>query len=296
MNNQYNGVNLNKGDQPGQNQQGYNYSQPGQNQQGYNYSQPGQNQQGNNYGQPGQNQQGYNYSQPGQNPQGNNYGQPGQNPQGYNNVPPKAPAGPNVLTFALDYIKGFFSADPMAVLDKAVNEKQHVWSILGGGSVLLVTLAAFGVLRNSVMLVLAMIPGYSYFGYGVDLTAIKVKFFFLSLLVIVGFFFASSGLTALFLSLQKQKADFFQSMNMMAVASLPLAVCGAAAFLISFIYVPLSLLLLIAGVIFKCIMLSEGLKKAVVSGKSSAWYVFGLMGANIVAFSLIAVIMSKMMF
>ena len=156
MNNQYNGVNLNKDDQsegnqwgsgydqPNQNQQGYTYGQPNQNQQGYNYGQPNQNQQGYSYGQSGQNQQGYSYGQSGQNQQGYSYGQPGQNQQGYNygqsNSPyaaPKAPAGPNLFTFALDYIKQFFSSDPAAVLDKAIQEKQHIWSILGSGSILM---------------------------------------------------------------------------------------------------------------------------------------------------------------
>ena len=259
MNNQYNGVNLNKGDQPGQNQQGYNYGQPGQNQQGYNYSQPGQ------------------------------------NPQGYNNVPPKAPAGPNVLTFALDYIKGFFSADPMAVLDKAVNEKQHVWSILGGGSVLLVTLAVFGILRNSILSILALFSGYSFFGYDVDLTGLKAKVFFFVLLTVAAFFFASAGINTLFFYAQKQKADYIQNMNILSAANLPLAVCGAAAFLISFIYNPVAVLLLVAGVIFRYIMLFEALKKASASTKINMWYVFGLVGANVVALSLIAYLLGKIM-
>ena len=228
--------------------------------------------------------------------QGYNYGMPYAAPQ----QAPKTAAGPNIFTYALEYIKAFFSADPTKALDKAAAEKQHVWSILGSGSVLLTTLGLFSIMLNSISSILGMIPGYSYFSYGMgmnaDLTAIKVKLFFYTLLVIAVFFFASAGLNTLFFSVQNKKTDYIQNMNILSVCMLPIAVCGCAAFIFGFVYIPVSLILLLLGLIFKYIMLCDGIKKAAAFDKNPIWYVFGLVTANIVAFGLIAFILSKMIF
>ena len=235
--------------------------------------------------------------QPNQQPQqGYNYGMPYAAPQ----QAPKTAAGPNIFTYALEYIKAFFSADPTKALDKAAAEKQHVWSILGSGSVLLTTLGLFSIMLNSISSILVLIPGYSYFSYGMgmnaDLTAIKVKLFFYTLLVIAVFFFASAGLDTLFFSVQNKKTDYIQNMNILSVCMLPIAVCGCAAFIFGFVYIPVSLILLLSGLIFKYIMLCDGIKKAAAFDKNPIWYVFGLVTANIVAFGLIAFILSKMIF
>ena len=61
--------------------------------------------------------------QPQPQPQEYNYSQPRARRKSYR----KASAGANIFTYALDYIRMFFSPDPTDVLDKAVKEKQPVW-------------------------------------------------------------------------------------------------------------------------------------------------------------------------
>ena len=266
------------------NPQGYGYGQP--NQQGYGYGQPDQNQQGYGYGQP--NQQGYGYGQPNQ--QGYGYGQPNA---------PMAPARPSIFTAVLDYIKAFFSADPSAALDKAVNEKQHIWSIFGTGSVLLITFGIFGILLNCVNAIVEAISQIAYMGmlmgstYTQQIDDAKPGLFFEPLVIVALFFFASAGLDMLFFMIQKKNVGFIQNLNILSVAMLPLALCGALAFIISFIYIPLALLVLIAGIFFKYVMLYDGLKKAAAYEKNPTWYVFGLIFANMVSLILIVYVFVK---
>ena len=222
---------------------------------------------------------------------------------------------PNILTDALAYIKAFFSADPMTVLDKAANEKQHIWSILGSGSILLVTLGIFGVILNIINkiydMVYGLIAGHSgipFVGASIvnalggtadiesEINDVKVKIFFFVLLVTAAFYFAAAGLNTLFFTLQKKKAGYVQNMNLLSAAMMPLAVCGGAAFIFSFIYIPLSAVLLVTGLMCKYIMLYDGLKKTADFDSKSIWYVFGLIAANIVSFGLITYILINFMF
>ena len=98
---------------------------------------------------------------------------------------------------------------------------------------------------------------------GIDsqLSDLKVKLFIYSLLVVIAFFFASAGLNTLFFYIQKKKVSYIQNMNILSAAMLPLAVCGASAMIMSFIYLPIPLFLFTIGIMFKYIMLYEGLKK-----------------------------------
>ena len=231
--------------------------------------------------------------------QGYNYGQSGYPQQSYQQVARKAPSGPNLFTYALDYVKAFFSADPTTALDKAVNEKHHVWSILGAGSVLLITFGVFGILLNCVNAVVEAISGIPFAGvamgsYTEQINDAKVGLFFEPLVIILVFFFASAGLGMLFFKLQKKNVSYIQNLNLLSVAMLPLAVCGGAAFIISFIYIPLALLLLFSGVFFKYIMLYDGLKKIVAFEKNPIWYVFGLVFTNMVSLMLVIYIFAKM--
>ena len=278
--------------------------------------------QGFNYGQPTQpaapqQPQGFNYNQSTQpnapqQPQGFNYSQPTQpypfRQQGYQQPFYKTSSASVFFTGVLDYLKSFFSPDPSKALDKAIGEKKPVWSVLGSGSVLLVTLGVFGILLNCINKVYDLIndalSGIPFLGgalgssLGMDAEFNKIKGtgFLYILLLSIGFFFASAGLNTLFFTLQKKKAGYVQNLNILSVAMLPLAACGAVGFLLSFIYVPISLLLLTAGVMFKYIMLYDGLKKTADFDQNPLWYVFGLIGANIVAFGLIAYILGQFIF
>ncbi len=285
-------------------------------QQEYQYGQSGSQQQGYQYGKSEFPQQGYDNGQPYFQQQGYNYAQPNLQQQGYPQPVPKAPAGPNIFTFTFEYLKAFFSDNPATVLDRAATDKHHVWSILGSASVLLITLGIFCVMRNSINKIYDMInemvsnfvSGIPFLGnslsssvgesLGIDsqLSDLKVKLFIYSLLVVIAFFFASAGLNTLFFYIQKKKVSYIQNMNILSAAMLPLAVCGASAMIMSFIYLPIPLFLFTIGIMFKYIMLYEGLKKVAAFEKNPLWYVFGLIAVNVVSFALIAYILGKIMF
>lgn len=216
------------------------------------------------------------------------------------NPAPAAPAGPTIFTYALDYIKVFFSSKAFSVMDNISKARMHIWGVLAPLGVLLATLGVFGIINSVISSIMGMLGGYSSL---LSLSGASVpgmssgdnfKIFLYTFLIIAIFFFASAGINTVFFTLQGKKVSYVTNMNILSAAMLPLALCGAVGFVGSYIHIIVGLVMLFAGVIFKYVMLYYGLQKAADFRRSPFWFFVGDVIANMAAFLLIAYIFIKM--
>ena len=190
----------------------------------------------------------------------------------------KAP-NPMITNF-VDVIKNFW-ANPVAAIGKAAKSVTHEWVLLALIGIIAYALgtAVVGVeLANYLLGALSAIVGeiFPFFGiFGVGL-----------LVGAAAYFATAAGLWILVSMVFKKQATFIQSLNMTAVAALPLAAIHILNMLFGLIYAPITFALFIVALIMSVVLLYTGTQKFDKLDKSP-FYGFSIVLAIVVIVSML---------
>lgn len=230
-----------------------------------------------------------------------------QPPQGYVPQPPPgyAPAGyppvnqrpvrtqPLLISVCWDYIKAFFSKDPMNCVRNAAQCSRPIWTILGLGGMLLVALGVFaatgfklyksdsargmGRFLSTVRTFLVGREEGNYinvsklFGSLHRLLYNGAAIYFLGLAVLLIIFFLNSATLRMVFAVGKQRVTMNQVFNLQAASLLPVIAASLAACILAFISPLLSITVMIIGAIIATIQQYFGIQKAASFGSSPLW-------------------------
>lgn len=190
-----------------------------------------------------------------------NYAQNAEYPQQKANIKFTMPL---LITDCLDCIKDFFTKEPMISVEKVINGRKYLWTILAGLNVLAASLCVAGITGNGFnQLIEKLFGSYAFmmsiveeYGFGQ-----MMLLFFVSLISFAVMFFASSACEYVFLLSVQKKTAFGDVLQITSISYFPMTIACAAAFVFSFFLLPMSAVLLIAGFIASFMLLNESAKK-----------------------------------
>lgn len=218
------------------------------------------------------------------------------------------PSAPTIFSYALDYVRVFFSRTPFAAIENIVKTNDNIWIVIGSIVVVLISIGLFGVCSQNIydsnftaiILYLFYVAFYDVSDLDAAFSSANItwvndefKLFMFLLLTVLLQFFASAGIVYLVVSVNRKKVNFVRTLNMVSISLLPLALAGVIAFVAAYVNILAACIVLLTGLILVYIQLYYGMQKAIKFNKSPFWSFAFLIIADIVSFFLIAMIIYK---
>lgn len=178
----------------------------------------------------------------------------------------RAVAASSYWAVLFDYIRMFFSARPMMIMDNSINTNRMLWPVIVGLAAILAPL-------NIVI--------------GFNVGTPKALYYIMFLIAVNAQFFASAGLLRAFMRSAQEKPRFAALLNATSLALLPLVLTSVVGAVFAFFLPVVTFALMLLGLCFSSIMLYYGMQRVAKYTKSPFWSFFLLMAVDMTVFAAI---------
>lgn len=188
----------------------------------------------------------------------------------------------------LDCAKTFFSPDPFQATERVIKGDNYVWAVFALLHVFFASLCTAAMTGNGFnwmvnkifggsVAMLNFIESYTFGGL--------FALFLFGLLTLMGYVCAVAGIEYGFLGVDKKSLPFMTVLRTVSICCFPMTIACAAAFLFSFVLMPMAFVLLVAGMLASLGLLNESIKRQ--AGEMNFWSTMLCNVAQIVAAMLI---------
>lgn len=177
--------------------------------------------------------------------------------------------------------KMFLSGNPLQVVEAGLNEKENIWILLAGLRIIIAGITfvvVLGKLFDEILgKILNLISGDIYFFALLKQIGVSQGDLFFSVLVFTGIgFFLTVGLIILLFKLRQQVIKPQILLNFVAVTLFPVLAANLLSIVMSFLYWPLVIYILVLGNLLGVLFLYQGISKLLQKDNHTVWYFAGV--------------------
>lgn len=209
------------------------------------------------------------------------------------------------VTEVIVCLKSFFSSRPLIAVENAARTKSaFVWVVFGAIYLIATVTASLKLFTTIDINIFALISDEKMVNtisaangeISGEMLSAYVTLFIYAILMAALSVLVLACITMLIFLMAEEKPSFSQSLNITTVAAFPFALGMIAAFICSFLSIPLAILMLTSGLMASAVSYYFGMQKASSFKNSPFWVCFGGFIACGMLMGVLSVILAKLLF